>query len=171
MIQWLVLQKLLPIMEKHNVDVYICGHDHNLQHLRNVTGNSLDFVVTGGGGAPLYAYRPDNDLELMEVSSRQLFKDRYSVGIMNLRLCESIKHIRQKSTPLPSTVLTLVKNKRLPMHVRTTQTNLINIWWFQFSPDMNCNRVGPTQHCNGADSDSSGWADTTAAGLRASDSY
>jgi len=64
----MLLQKLLPIMERHKVDVYVCGHDHNLQHLRDVDGDSLDFVVSGAGGAPLYAYRPDNELELMQVS-------------------------------------------------------------------------------------------------------
>ena len=25
-------EKILPIMEKHHVDVYLTGHDHNLQH-------------------------------------------------------------------------------------------------------------------------------------------
>jgi len=56
-------------MERHKVDVYVCGHDHNLQHLRNVKGDGLDFVVSGAGGAMLYAYRPDNALELLHVSS------------------------------------------------------------------------------------------------------
>ena len=25
-------KKVLPIMEKHNVDMYLAGHDHDLQH-------------------------------------------------------------------------------------------------------------------------------------------
>ncbi len=35
---------------KHRVDLYACGHDHSLQHLR-VPDWSLDFVISGGGGA------------------------------------------------------------------------------------------------------------------------
>jgi len=80
------------MLEKHNVDVYICGHDHNLQHLRNVAGNGLDFVVSGGGGAPLYTQRRANYMELMEVSSCQLSQIIILLALMNLRLCESIKH-------------------------------------------------------------------------------
>ena len=55
------------MLKRHNVDVYICGHDHNLQHLRHVSGDGLDFIVCGGGGALLYAYQPDNDRILMQV--------------------------------------------------------------------------------------------------------
>ena len=56
------------MMERHKVDVYICGHDHNLQHLRKLNGDGLDFVVCGAGGALLYAYRPANQQLLMQVS-------------------------------------------------------------------------------------------------------
>jgi len=55
-------------MERHDVDVYICGHDHNLQHLRHVSGDGLDFVVSGAGGALLYPYEPVNDRQLMQVN-------------------------------------------------------------------------------------------------------
>lgn len=57
---------LLPIMERHKVDVYICGHDHNLQHLRHVDGDGLDFIVCGGGGAPLYGYNSAHAQELKQ---------------------------------------------------------------------------------------------------------
>jgi hypothetical protein len=48
-------------MEKHSVDAYICGHDHNLQHTRNMTGTGMDYVLSGAGGAGLYRYDPAND--------------------------------------------------------------------------------------------------------------
>lgn len=39
------MQRLLdPILRKHKVDVYACGHIHNFQHLR-FAGNSTDYVV------------------------------------------------------------------------------------------------------------------------------
>ncbi len=39
--------KLLPILEKHNVDLYLCGHEHDLQHH---TRAGIDFIIAGGGG-------------------------------------------------------------------------------------------------------------------------
>ncbi|MFZ1081489.1 MAG: metallophosphoesterase [Candidatus Kryptoniota bacterium] len=37
---------VLPILESHHVPVYICGHDHVMQHL---TDNAMNFFVCGGG--------------------------------------------------------------------------------------------------------------------------
>ncbi len=41
----------LPIFERFDVDLVLQGHDHNYQHH---VRNGIDYVVTGGGGAPLY---------------------------------------------------------------------------------------------------------------------
>jgi hypothetical protein len=38
------------LLEDAGVDFYVCGHDHDLQHLK-VKGRSTEFVVCGGGGA------------------------------------------------------------------------------------------------------------------------
>lgn len=46
--------KLLPLL-RNRADVYICGHDHNLQALR--TEDGVHFYVSGGGGAGLYELR------------------------------------------------------------------------------------------------------------------
>lgn len=37
---------ILPILEKHHVPVYICGHDHVMQHLSD---HRMTFFVCGGG--------------------------------------------------------------------------------------------------------------------------
>ncbi|MHC1733862.1 MAG: metallophosphoesterase [Bacteroidales bacterium] len=37
-------KRLLPILEKHNVDVYYNGHIHNFQHI-NTEGSSIDYFV------------------------------------------------------------------------------------------------------------------------------
>jgi tartrate-resistant acid phosphatase type 5 len=50
-----LIEKLLPIL-RNRADVYLCGHDHNLQVLRP-EGN-LHFYIAGGGGAGLYELRP-----------------------------------------------------------------------------------------------------------------
>jgi tartrate-resistant acid phosphatase type 5 len=46
--------KLLPLL-RDRADVYMCGHDHNLQALRTEAG--VHFYVVGGGGAGLYELR------------------------------------------------------------------------------------------------------------------
>jgi len=47
-----VRQALSPLFEQHGVDVVFNGHSHNYE--RNEV-NGITYVVTGGGGAPLYA--------------------------------------------------------------------------------------------------------------------
>ena len=47
-----LIERLLPILKKDHVDVYLNGHDHNLQELKPEGG--VHFFVSGGGGATLY---------------------------------------------------------------------------------------------------------------------
>jgi hypothetical protein len=42
---------LVPMFEKYRVSAAFFGHDHNYQHYLK---NGIHYVVTGGGGAPLY---------------------------------------------------------------------------------------------------------------------
>jgi acid phosphatase type 7 len=42
---------LTPMFEKYRVTAALFGHDHNYQHYLK---NGIHYVVTGGGGAPLY---------------------------------------------------------------------------------------------------------------------
>ena len=42
--------QLWPVLKAANVDVFICGHDHDLEHLRT---DGMDFLICGGGGAKL----------------------------------------------------------------------------------------------------------------------
>ena len=46
-----------PLFQKHAVDFYFCGHDHDLQHLE-FAGLRTSFVLSGGGGAALYPMKP-----------------------------------------------------------------------------------------------------------------
>ena len=41
---------LVPLLEEHDVDLVLNGHDHNYERLMV---NGIPYVVTGGGGAPL----------------------------------------------------------------------------------------------------------------------
>jgi len=39
-----------PLLQKHQVHAYICGHDHDLQHLE-LEGKFTSHILSGGGGA------------------------------------------------------------------------------------------------------------------------
>ena len=42
-----------PLLRKHNIPLYLAGHDHDLQHLE-FEGHPTSFVCSGAGGADLY---------------------------------------------------------------------------------------------------------------------
>ncbi|XP_048445456.1 purple acid phosphatase 8 [Pyrus x bretschneideri] len=43
-----VVDQILPVLEANNVDAYINGHDHCLEHLRD-TNSQMQFLTSGGG--------------------------------------------------------------------------------------------------------------------------
>lgn len=47
-----------PLFRKHNVALYLAGHDHDLQHLE-FEGHPTSFFLSGGGGADLYDLKID----------------------------------------------------------------------------------------------------------------
>lgn len=48
-----VRDKLVPLLEQYDVDLVLNGHDHDYE--RSVAGD-ITYIVTGGGGAPLYSW-------------------------------------------------------------------------------------------------------------------
>jgi tartrate-resistant acid phosphatase type 5 len=47
-----------PLFRKYKVDLYMAGHDHDLQHLE-FEGNPTTHFLSGGGGADLYVLKVD----------------------------------------------------------------------------------------------------------------
>lgn len=47
-----------PLFRKYKVDLYMAGHDHDLQHLE-FAGHPTSFFLSGGGGANLYNLKID----------------------------------------------------------------------------------------------------------------
>jgi 3',5'-cyclic AMP phosphodiesterase CpdA len=45
-----------PLFRKHNVHLYLAGHDHDMQHLE-FDGHPTTFLLSGGGGADLYTLK------------------------------------------------------------------------------------------------------------------
>ncbi len=46
-----IILHVKPIFDKYHVQFYFCGHDHDLQHLRE-KNSQVDYIVTGAGGEP-----------------------------------------------------------------------------------------------------------------------
>jgi len=46
------MRALLPLFAENKVSLIISGHDHYYEH--GLTNNGINYVITGGGGAPLY---------------------------------------------------------------------------------------------------------------------
>ncbi|RZU29605.1 metallophosphoesterase [Edaphobacter modestus] len=51
-----LIARLLPILEKNHVQIYLNGHDHNMQEAG--TDSPVHFFTSGAGGAGLYDMKP-----------------------------------------------------------------------------------------------------------------
>ncbi|MBL9116029.1 MAG: metallophosphoesterase [Verrucomicrobiaceae bacterium] len=49
-----LVKTLAPLLQESGVHLYLCGHDHDLQHLE-LEGQRTSFVLSGGGGARVRA--------------------------------------------------------------------------------------------------------------------
>jgi 3',5'-cyclic AMP phosphodiesterase CpdA len=70
-----VRARYMPLFRKHGVDLLFTGHEHFFEHwverYRDSTGRRrrMDQIVSGGGGAPLYAYNGEPDLRPYRTAS------------------------------------------------------------------------------------------------------
>lgn len=90
--------ELLPVL-KGRVDVYLAGHDHDLEHLR---ADGIDFFVAGGGGAEVRQVKP-NERSIFARSTHgflEMFADDHQLVIRffdtELRSLEEPLTIRTK---------------------------------------------------------------------------
>ncbi|HIA03370.1 MAG TPA: hypothetical protein EYN66_15920 [Myxococcales bacterium] len=54
------MRALLDQFKSNKVKVVMSGHDHYFEH--GISGNGLHYIITGGGGAPLYETKPELSL-------------------------------------------------------------------------------------------------------------
>jgi predicted phosphodiesterase len=59
-----VRQLLVPLLEKHGVDLALLGHDHVYGRSREING--VTYVISGGGGSPLYNSSTDANMVFCE---------------------------------------------------------------------------------------------------------
>ncbi len=50
-----------PLFQEHKVHAYLCGHDHDLQHLE-LEGLHTSFILSGGGGAKTRKLESDREM-------------------------------------------------------------------------------------------------------------
>ncbi len=61
-----LVERLVPILERHGVQAYFAGHDHNLQHHRP-EGSTVDYFVSGAGSLTREVIETPNTLFALEV--------------------------------------------------------------------------------------------------------
>jgi hypothetical protein len=75
-----------PLLRKYAVDFYICGHDHDLQHLET-PGWHTTFIIAGGGGREATSMRRDTrgpfSRKLNGFAHLQFFDDHVQVKLID----------------------------------------------------------------------------------------
>lgn len=61
-----LVQQLLPILEKYNVDFYVNGHDHCLEHIKSLT-SPIQFLTSGGGSKAWRGMKKGADMTGLEM--------------------------------------------------------------------------------------------------------
>jgi tartrate-resistant acid phosphatase type 5 len=49
-----IVAEVVPLCLQYGVDLFLSGHDHNLQHVGEIDGRTIDYVVSGAGGQMRY---------------------------------------------------------------------------------------------------------------------
>jgi tartrate-resistant acid phosphatase type 5 len=77
-----MISRVKPLLEQYNVQFYICGHDHDFQHLREKNGK-VDYIVTGTGSET----RPSSTNEMSLFNRSEPGFSVMSLKTDSLRLC------------------------------------------------------------------------------------
>jgi acid phosphatase type 7 len=77
------MRALIPMFEKYRVSIAFFGHDHNYQ--RNLK-NGIQYVISGGGGAPLYDVdKPDDATSQKAISVENFVKVSVEGKVMTVQ--------------------------------------------------------------------------------------
>jgi acid phosphatase type 7 len=77
------MRALIPMFEKYHVSIAFFGHDHNYQ--RNLK-NGIQYVISGGGGAPLYDVdKPDAATSQKAISVENFVKVSVEGKVMTVQ--------------------------------------------------------------------------------------
>ena len=76
----------VPIFERYQIDVYVSGHEHNLQHLSPIGDGGIDYIITGAGGRALYGDNPAYEQTLRDVYGIELnaFHEQHGYTVFHI---------------------------------------------------------------------------------------
>jgi len=77
-----MIARVKPLLVHYHAQIYFCGHDHDLQHLRE-KGSKVDYIVTGTGGET----RPNSSNEMSVFSGSQPAFSVVSLKGDSIRVC------------------------------------------------------------------------------------
>jgi len=82
----IIREKVRPIMQKYETDIYFCGHEHNQQHYQ-VAGkpNEIDYIVTGAGGKRISPYDEESYQKSLE-DGGDLLKLEMDYGFVHMTI-------------------------------------------------------------------------------------
>ncbi|KAK4596947.1 hypothetical protein RGQ29_014827 [Quercus rubra] len=78
-------EQLLPILQANNIDLYVNGHDHCLEHISS-TNSQIQFLTSGGGSK---AWR--DDIREWNPEELKLYYD--GQGFMSMQITQTHMHI------------------------------------------------------------------------------
>ncbi len=101
-------QLLAPIFEQNHVDVVFNGHDHDYERTQSING--VLYIVSGGGGGPLYQVNPQSFSAYAESTYHTVFATLEGCTL-------TLRAVKPDGTAFDSTTLT--KTCLIPARVPT----------------------------------------------------
>lgn len=81
------MKALVPLLEQMHVTAALFGHDHNYQHYLQ---NGIHYIVSGGGGAPLYdVSKPPEGITQKVVSTENFVRVRCDGKVMHVEALDT----------------------------------------------------------------------------------
>lgn len=79
-----LIEQVLPLLRQYGVQVYLCGHDHDLQHLQ---ADGINFFCSGAAGARLYPLHHTDQMRFAQSTfgfmSASLKRDELAVQLID----------------------------------------------------------------------------------------
>ncbi len=89
-----LIETLLPVLQKHGVQAYFCGHDHDLQHLQ---AGDVTLILSGGGSE----HRP-----VFSIPESKFSRSASGFALVSLRKHEmQVRFVDDKGTLLHTAVV------------------------------------------------------------------
>lgn len=80
------LKNLLhPLFKEYKIDIVFSGHDHNYEKLQK---DGIYYIVTGGGGAPLYDLKKKDENSLLFVKEYHFCKLYFTENVLNIEVID-----------------------------------------------------------------------------------